>query len=511
MNKKDKFINKIPFLTSMTLDNYLSKQDDLFQARFNKIKDNKNSYPYSFKETSTINQIRELYSSSLQNGQKDDKQLSLAGRLMAKRSFGKLMFFDIQQEKDRIQLYIQRKNYSSDQLNEFDNADIGDIVGVTGTPMKTQRGELSVEPQTYTLLAKALRPLPDKHSGLKNPNIRYANRHLDLLVNPEVRNVLESRIKINSAIRTYLIENKFLEVETPILQPIYGGANARPFITHHNSLDQDMYLRISNELYLKRLIIGGMNKVFEFARDFRNEGIDSTHNPEFTQLELYEAFVDYNKMAQRVQEIFRSANEVVNDSNVINFQGISIDIEKPFTDMTMVDSIKHYARIDVTKITDSSLRKLLEERKISIKQGQFSRGRSIVTLFEEYVEPKLIQPHIIRDHPVETSPLAKRHRDNPEFTERFEVFIAGREFGNAYSELNDPIDQRSRFLQQIQEKDSGDDEAHPLDEEYLLAMEAGMPPTGGLGIGIDRLVSLLTNQNSIRDVIYFPARKISDK
>ncbi len=486
------------------ISDYVDDQDEFFRARFGKVGYIPN-LPFAFEITHTIREIRSKYCGLIEPGTRTDDSVQIAGRVTQKRDMGSILFLDIQNEGEPLQICANKKMTDPRYFDALRELDLGDIIGVYGRVMSTQRGELSIHPDKAELLSKALRPMPDKHSGLKNSEQRYRHRHLDMMANPEVIEIFKQRTRTFDAARSYLKSHGFLEVDTPVLQSVYGGANARPFVTRHNALDQEMYLRISNELYLKRLIIGGIPKVFEFARDFRNEGIDSTHNPEFTQLELYEAFVDYDTMAKRVQEIFGEVASIATQKIKVGDE--EIDLSMPFKDMTMVDSVSRYAGINVSDFTDSQLKDLLTERSLTIKRGKFSRGRALVSLFEGLVEGKLVQPHIIRDHPIETSPLARRHRDNPEFTERFEVFIGGTEFGNAYSELNDALDQRARFHMQGLERISGDDEAHPMDEEFLRAMEAGMPPTGGLGIGMDRLVALITNQSSIKDVLLFPTMR----
>ncbi|RLJ01133.1 MAG: lysine--tRNA ligase [Candidatus Aenigmatarchaeota archaeon] len=368
-----------------------------------------------------------------------------------------------------------------------------------------KKDELSLSPDNSTRLSKTLRPHPDKYHGMTNVENRYRQRYLDLL-NPNTAQTFKKRTKMVNSIRELLTNMDFMEVETPVLQSMYGGANAKPFITKHNSLKQDMFMRISNELYLKRLIIGGLDRVYEFSKDFRNEDIDSTHNPEFTQLKLYGAYLDYKDMMDITETLFKNVCEKVNGTNNLEYQGIGIDFEEPWKRMTMEDAVKKYSGINWKNTSDEELKHILDKNKIEQKGG-YTKGKALNWLFEEFVENNLIQPTIIMDYPSEISPLAKQHRDKEGLVERFEFFINGKEYGNAYSELNDPIEQRKRFLEQIEQKTLGDDEAHLLDEEFLTAMEYGMPPTGGLGIGIDRLAMLMTNKASIKDVLLFPTLK----
>lgn len=463
-------------------------------------------YPYSFPNRTSIQDIISEYSSMVHGSDYGQNfKLKTAGRVIAKRIMGKSTFIDIQEEGKKLQIYASSNTLPQEQYNEFTQIDIGDIYGVEGTPFKTRTDTLTLNVNNIQLLAKSLRSLPEKYHGIQDKEILIRQRYLDLITNPESVELVKTRARIVESLRTELNERGFIEVDTPVLQPIYGGANARPFITHHNSLNQDMYLRISNELYLKRLIIGGLNQVFEFAKDFRNEGIDTTHNPEFTQLEAYQAYSDYNDMMNLVESLVSRAATAVTGSTSVNYQGTQINLEKPWKRISMEDAVKQHSKVDWKNATDNELKNALKNKGIHLKN--FTRGHALNSLFEEYVEKKLIQPTIIYDYPIEVSPLAKRHRSRPELVERFEFFIYGREFGNAYSELNDPIDQRERFTQQVRQKESGDDEAHPLDEDFLRAMEYGMPPTGGMGLGLERLVALLTDKKSIKDVILFPAVK----
>jgi len=437
----------------------------------------------------------------------EGKTVSLAGRLMAKRGMGKSSFCDLHDRDGKIQLFVRVNELGEEAYDEFKKLDIGDIIGVNGTVFKTHMGEISVRVQEYTLLSKSLRPLPEKFHGLKDTDTRYRQRYLDLIVNPEVRKTFILRSRIISAIRNFLDSRGFLEVETPILNIIPGGANARPFITHHNTLDLDMYLRIAPELYLKRLIVGGMEKVYELGRMFRNEGMSIKHNPEFTLLEVYEAYTDYHGMMKLTEDLYIHIADTVLGTRKFEYQGNEIDLSLPWARMTMTEAVKKYTGIDFdTVATDAEAVALAKEKGLET-EGKTKKGEILNLFFEEFVEQNLVQPTFIMDYPVEVSPLTKRKPGKPELTERFELFITGREMANAYSELNDPIDQKERFLAQVRKREQGDEEANMMDEDYILALEHGLPPTGGLGVGIDRLVMLFTNSFSIRDVLLFPTMK----
>lgn len=437
----------------------------------------------------------------------EGKTVSLAGRLMAKRGMGKSSFCDLQDRDGKIQLFFRVNDLGEEVYEEFKRLDIGDIIGVNGTVFKTRMGEISVRVQEYTLLSKSLRPLPEKFHGLKDTDIRYRQRYLDLIVNPDVKNTFIMRSKIISAIRNFLDNRGFIEVETPILNIIPGGANARPFITHHNTLDLDMYLRIAPELYLKRLIVGGMEKVYELGRMFRNEGMSVKHNPEFSLLEVYEAYTDYHGMMELTEALYIHVADNVLGTRKFEYQGQEIDLSLPWARLTMTEAVKKYSGVDFDAISsDEEAISAAKEKGINL-EGKATKGEILNLFFEEFVEDKLIQPTFILDYPVEVSPLTKRKPDKPELTERFELFITGREMANAYSELNDPIDQKERFLAQVKKREQGDEEANMMDEDYVLALEHGLPPTGGLGVGIDRLVMLFTNSFSIRDVLLFPTMK----
>ena len=437
----------------------------------------------------------------------EGQEVSIAGRIMSKRDQGKTAFIHVQDMKGRVQAYIRMDAIGEEIFESVLTYDIGDIVGIKGLVFRTQKGEISIRAQEITLLSKALRPLPEKFHGLTNVETRYRQRYLDLIMNTEVRETFIIRSKIIRAMREYLEANGFLEVETPTLISIPGGASARPFVTHHNALDIDLYLRIALELPLKRLIVGGFEKVFEIGRNFRNEGISIKHNPEFTMMELYQAYANYEDIMELMEDMVVHIVEKINNTLEIDYQGVKINFAKPWRKLQMLDAIKEYAGVDFNEITsDEQARKVAIEKGLTIKKDD-SRGKIINAVFEEFVEPKLIQPTFIIGHPVEISPLAKRNALNPEFTDRFEVFIYGRETANAFSELNDPIDQRGRFEKQMTEREKGDDEAHMMDEDFVQALEYGLPPTGGLGVGIDRLVMILTDSASIRDVILFPTMR----
>jgi len=437
----------------------------------------------------------------------DGKTVSIAGRIMAKRGMGKTSFCDIQDRDGKIQLFVRINELGEEAYEEFKKLDIGDIIGVSGTVFKTRMGEISVKVHEYTLLSKSLRPLPEKFHGLKDTDIRYRQRYLDLIVNPEVKKTFILRSRIISAIRSFLDSRGFLEVETPILNLIPGGANARPFITYHNTLDLDMYLRIAPELYLKRLIVGGMEKVYEIGRMFRNEGMSIKHNPEFTLLEVYEAYTDYHGMMMLTEDLYVHIADTVLGTRKFEYQGHEIDLNLPWPRMTMTEAVKKYTGIDFDTIASDEEALALAKEKGLETDGLATKGEILNLFFEEFVEANLIQPTFIMDYPVEVSPLTKRKPDKPELTERFELFITGREMANAYSELNDPIDQKERFLAQVRKREQGDEEANMMDEDYVIALEHGLPPTGGLGVGIDRLVMLFTNSFSIRDVLLFPTMK----
>lgn len=444
----------------------------------------------------------------------ENKDVTIAGRIMTWRDMGKANFIDIQDRNGRIQAYVRMNDVGEDLFAEFKTWDIGDIVEITGFVFKTRTGEISVHAKEIRLISKSLLPLPEKFHGLTDTDTRYRKRYLDMIMNPDVKDTFIKRSKIISSIRSYLDNLGFVEVETPILNTIPGGAAARPFITHHNSLDMDMYLRIATELYLKRLIVGGMERVYEIGRNFRNEGMDVRHNPEFTCIELYQAFTDYHGMMDIAEALIRNAANEVCDGNLhITFNGTEIDLESPFRRLTMIEAVKEFSGVDFAEFMsdDEKAVAIAKEKNIEIAPGKATWGDVLNSFFEEFVEENLVQPTFIMDYPVEVSPLTKRKPDCPVLTERFELFILGGEYGNAYSELNDPIDQMSRFEAQMKLREAGDDEANMIDHDFVTALEYGMPPTGGLGIGIDRLVMLLTDNYSIRDVLLFPTMKPLDK
>ncbi len=437
----------------------------------------------------------------------EGKTVTLAGRMMSKRIMGKASFMHFMDMTAQIQAYIKVDDVGAEAYQAFKKTDIGDIVGVTGVVFRTQRGEISIHANSVTLLSKSLLPLPEKFHGLKDQELRYRQRYVDLIVNPEVKETFIKRSRIIKGIRDFLDDDGFLEVETPVLHAIPGGAAARPFITHHNSLDIDLYLRIALELHLKRLIVGGFERVYEIGRVFRNEGMDHKHNPEFTLLELYQAYTDYYGMMDLAENLIRKLAKDVCGTMQIPYGDAVIDLEKPFERLSMKDAVKKYAGVDFDNIADDAAAKALADEHHIEYEDRHKKGDILNLFFEEYVEEKLIQPTFIMDHPVEISPLAKKHPDHPGYTQRFELFILGREHANAFSELNDPIDQKQRFMEQVKLRESGDDEASMMDSDFINALEYGMPPTGGMGIGIDRLVMLLTNTESIRDVLLFPTMK----
>jgi len=440
----------------------------------------------------------------------ENSQVVITGRIMAKRDMGKATFAHIQDVSGRIQVYARVNEIGPEQYELFTHFDIGDIIGVSGKVFKTQRGEISVWAGEITLLSKSLRPLPEKWHGLKDVELRYRQRYVDLIVNPEVKQVFITRSRMIRAIRNYLDKQGYLEVETPMMHQIPGGAAARPFITHHNTLDMDLYLRVAPELYLKRLLVGGLEQVYELNRNFRNEGISTKHNPEFTMLEVYRAYADYTDMMELTEDLISTVAVDVLGTNKVEYEGQIIDLTPPWQRIPMLEAIKQYTGVDFTEVKDdAAARGAAKGLGLNVEEGA-TRGSLINEVFEEFVEPKLIQPTFITDYPVEISPLAKRKSEDPAYTYRFEAFIYARETANAFSELNDPIDQEQRFRNQVEQRAAGDDEAHMMDEDYINALEYGMPPAGGLGIGIDRLVMLFTGSPSIRDVLLFPQMKPRD-
>nr|WP_271716053.1 lysine--tRNA ligase [Anaeromicropila herbilytica] len=441
----------------------------------------------------------------------DGKTVRVAGRIMSKRIMGKASFCNIQDLPGNIQSYVARDSIGEESYADFKKYDVGDIIGIEGEVFKTKTGEISIHASSVILLSKSLQILPEKFHGLTNTDIRYRQRYTDLIMNADVKETFVKRSKIISAIRRYLDGQGFMEVETPMLVTNAGGAAARPFESHYNALDEDVKLRISLELYLKRLIVGGMERVYEIGRVFRNEGLDTRHNPEFTLMELYQAFTDYNGMMDLTENMFRYVAQEVNGTTLVPYAEEMIDLGKSFERITMIDAVKKYTGVDFDTVADTEEAKKIADEKGVHYEARHVKGDILNLFFEEFVEEHLIQPTFVMDHPVEISPLTKRKPEKPEYVERFELFIYGREMCNAYSELNDPIDQRQRFEEQEKLFDQGDDEANHTDEDFLNALEIGMPPTGGIGYGIDRLVMLLTNSPAIRDVLLFPTMKSLDK
>lgn len=436
-----------------------------------------------------------------------ETEVKMAGRIMAIRGHGKTCFMDMQDKTGRIQVYVRKDVIGEENYALIKLMDIGDTVGITGTAFRTHMGELSIKANSVEMLSKSLRPLPEKWHGLKDVETRYRQRYVDLIVNPEVRDTFVKRSQIIRSVREVLDSHDFLEVETPILNTIAGGAAARPFISYHNALDMQVYMRIAPELYLKRLIVGGMDRVYEMGRVFRNEGIDNRHNPEFTSVEIYQAFADYRDMMDLTEEVVVKTAEKVLGTTTINYESTTIELASPWKRMSMIEAVKEYSGKDFTNVTDlEEARAIAKELNVAVEPS-FGIGKIINACFEEYVEDKLIQPTFITGHPKEISPLAKSNPENPEITDRFEAYIYGREICNGFTELNDPIDQKERFLKQVEERANGDEEANMMDEDFVNALEYGLPPTGGLGIGIDRLVMFLTNSSTIRDVLFFPTMK----
>lgn len=436
-----------------------------------------------------------------------ETEVKMAGRIMAIRGHGKTCFMDMQDKTGRIQVYVRKDVIGEENYALIKLMDIGDTVGITGTAFRTHMGELSIKANSVEMLSKSLRPLPEKWHGLKDVETRYRQRYVDLIVNPEVRDTFVKRSQIIRSVREVLDSHDFLEVETPILNTIAGGAAARPFISYHNALDMQVYMRIAPELYLKRLIVGGMDRVYEMGRVFRNEGIDNRHNPEFTSVEIYQAFADYRDMMDLTEEVVVKTAEKVLGTTTINYEGTTIELASPWKRMSMIEAVKEYSGKDFTNVNDlEEARAIAKELNVAVEPS-FGIGKIINACFEEYVEDKLIQPTFITGHPKEISPLAKSNPENPEITDRFEAYIYGREICNGFTELNDPIDQKERFLKQVEERANGDEEANMMDEDFVNALEYGLPPTGGLGIGIDRLVMFLTNSSTIRDVLFFPTMK----
>ena len=495
----------------------MDNNTDQQQIRLGKLEKIRNlgtePYPYSFKRSHTVPEIIEQSEQLMEN----EQTVTIAGRLLAVRGKGKASFGNIQAQHTRLQIYVRLDAVGETAFEMFKLCDIGDHLGISGTLMHTKTGELTVRASVIELLSKSIRPIPmpkveEKdgerivHDEVTDKELRYRQRYLDLILNPKVAAVFQKRTLIFNTIRDYLRKESFLEVETPTLQAVYGGANATPFVTHHKALDQKFYLRISNELYLKRLIAGGFDAVFEFVKDFRNEGIDRTHNPEFSALEFYQAYVDYNEIMRHTENICELCAVAVNGTTVIEYEGQTIDLKAPWPRLSMLDAIQTLGGISFEKMSDVEVKNLLKENGWEL-DSDYNRGLATQLVFEETCETQLIQPTFITDHPKETSPLCKQNRENPELLERFEAYINGWEIANAYSELNDPVIQRRLMEEQVERGRGGEKETQPLDEDFLRAMEYGMPPMGGVGIGIDRIVMLLTGQSTIRDVILFPTMR----
>ena len=459
---------------------------------------------YKVNRTHTSEEVKANYDAL------EGKEVTVAGRLMSKRGQGKVVFSDIHDKDGKIQLFLKIDKVGEENLKQYKTLDIGDWVVASGEVFTTKTGEVSVNVNTFELTCKSLKPLPEKWHGLKDPDLRYRQREVDIITNVEVKDTFIKRSKVISAMREFLDTKGFIEVETPILGAIAGGAAAKPFTTHHNTLDMDMYLRIAPELYLKRLIVAGFEKVYEIGRNFRNEGMSVRHNPEFTSIELYEAYSDYNDMMEITENMVAYACEKINGTTKVTYQGTEIDFMPPWRRITMVDAVKEYSGVDFNEIKSAEeAQAIAKEKHLEFAKplDKVTKGDVLNALYEEFGEANMIQPTFVMDYPVEISPLTKKKRGNPEFTERFEGFVFGRELCNAYSELNDPIVQRQRFEQQANERELGDDEAYMLDEQFMSALETGMPPTGGMGMGIDRLIMFLTDSASIRDVILFPTMR----
>ena len=483
--------------------------NDLIAQRRQKLTDlkdeNINPYPNDFRPDTLVDEIFDRFSDQ------DKEQLtgvgeifSLAGRLMTKRVMGKASFVHIADRKGKIQIYVKGDAVGTDQYDRFKKFDIGDFIGVKGRVFKTKVGELSIEATEVSLVTKSLRPLPEKWHGLTDIETRYRQRYVDLIVNPDVKDIFRKRGQIVRAIRDYLTDRDYLEVETPMMHPIPGGATARPFVTHHNALGMDLYLRIAPELYLKRLVVGGIERVFEINRNFRNEGISQQHNPEFTMLEFYQAYSTFEDLIELFQDMISKVTFELHGTHKITYQGTDIDLSPPWDRLTVKESILKYSDADEATLEDRTLAFGFAKKLGLDPDERWGLGKLLTEIFDSVAEPKLIQPTFITDYPTEVSPLSRKNDHNPEIVDRFELFICGREMANAFSELNDPIDQKERFESQVEEKEAGDEEAHFMDEDYIRALEYGMPPTAGAGLGIDRLVMLLTDSASIRDVLFFP-------
>lgn len=488
------------------LESQFSEQEGLRREKLVELQ-NRGKDPfdvYKVEKTHSSEEVKEGFETL------EGQTVTVAGRIMSKRGQGKVVFSDIHDRDGKIQLFIKIDAVGEEEIKDYKTYDLGDWVSATGEVFRTKTGEISIKVSKFELICKALKPLPEKWHGLKDPDLRYRQREVDIITNPGVKETFIKRAKIVKGIREFLDNKGFLEIETPMLAPIAGGASARPFVTHHNTLDIDMYLRIAPELYLKRAIVAGLEKVYDMGRTFRNEGMSVRHNPEFTMIELYEAFADYNDMMEITENMIAYVCEKVNGTTKVTYQGTEIDFMPPWNRITMVDAVKEHAGVDFNEIkSNEEAQAIAKEKHLEFKKDlkHVTKGEILNMLFEEYAESHMIQPTFIVDYPVEISPLTKKKRGNEEFTERFEGFVFGREVCNAYSELNDPIVQRARFEQQAKERELGDDEAYMIDEEFMSALETGMPPAGGLGIGIDRMIMFLTDSASIKDVIMFPTMK----
>ena len=496
--------NVTPVMTEEETEQEMHEQQRVRMEKLSELKnDGKNPFEITkYNVTIKNTEIRNDYD-NLEN-----KTVLIAGRIMNRRDMGKANFIDVRDDTDRMQVYVRTNDVGDDVYADFKKWDLGDIIGVEGFVFKTKKGEISVHAQKIVLLSKALHPIPNQYAGFKDQEMRYRQRYVDLLVNPDVKDTFVKRSQIIKEIRSYLDERGYLEVDTPVLHTLEIGAAARPFVTHHNTLDIDMYLRIETELYLKRLIVGGFPKVYEVGRIFRNEGMSVKHNPEFTSIEMYEAYSDYFDMMDLIEDLYITLTRKICGSDVITYQGTEINMAGPWERLTMAEAVKKYAGVDYNKwADDAAARACAKEHHVEVDEGEkATKGHVLIAFFDAFVEEKLIQPTIIYDYPVENSPLAKRKPTNPAFTERFEYFIYAREMGNAFSELNDPIDQRERFVKQVAERKAQGVNAQ-VDEDFITALEYGMPPTGGLGFGLDRLVMLLTDSASIRDVLLFPTMR----
>jgi lysyl-tRNA synthetase, class II len=491
----------------------MPNEEQLIEERRKKrqelIKKGINPYPYRYEPDSTAEKIHNKFKKLPENSTSEEKA-RIAGRVMELRRIGKITFIKLQDHTGRMQVFFSEESLGTEKYNLLKLFDVGDWMGAEGKIFTTKTGEITIKAEFFDMLCKSIKPFPDKWHGLKDIEARYRKRYLDLIMNPEVKETFIKKTKMINSIRQFLDSKEFIEVETPILQPIYGGAAAKPFKSHLNSLDMPVFLRISNELYLKRLIVGGFPKVYEFSKDFRNEDIDSTHNPEFTQIEIYEAFSDFYDMQKLVEQIFQAAAIAIHGKTEFEYQGIKIDVKSPWKSYTMAEALKKFANIDINTVNDEDKNKLCKEHQLELGE-RFTKGELLQALFEELVEDKLIQPTFITLHPYESTPLCKKWREEPEskFIERFEPYIAGMEIANAYSELNDPVLQRKLLEEQAKKLSTGkDEEAHPMDEDFIESIEYGMPPTGGVGIGIDRMAMILLNKASIKDVILFPFMKI---